>query len=142
MKMRCVLIGILPLVLLFSGCGPRLDPGLPGFSEDMSDEEKIARVLADVHEGLEKRKIYRVLAHVSRDYRDKDGREIDLLIAHDGLLYPIEVKKAATVRADDVAAFRLLEQRGAKAGPGAVLSLSAESIPLDRKAENLPIGWL
>ena len=82
MKMRCVLIGILPLVLLFSGCGPRLDPGLPGFSEDMSDEEKIARVLADVHEGLEKRKIYRVLAHVSRDYRDKDGRDYEAIVAY------------------------------------------------------------
>jgi predicted AAA+ superfamily ATPase len=75
-------------------------------------------------------------------YRDKDGREIDLLIARDGRLYPIEVKKAATVRAGDVAAFRLLEARGAKAGPGAVLSLAPDRLPIDRSAESLPLGWL
>ena len=75
-------------------------------------------------------------------YRDKDGREIDLVIAHDGRLHSIEVKKAATVHPDDVAAFRLLERRGAKPGFGAVISLSADRIPIDRTAENLPIGWL
>lgn len=75
-------------------------------------------------------------------YRDKDAREIDLVIAHDGCLYPIEVKRAATVRVDDTAAFRLLERRGAKVRAGAILSLSAENIPLNRAVENLPIGWL
>lgn len=75
-------------------------------------------------------------------YRDKDGREIDLLIAHDGRLYPIEVKRAATVGVDDAAAFRLLERRGAKAGTGAVLSLSADHVPLSRTVDNLPVGWL
>jgi len=75
-------------------------------------------------------------------YRDKDGREIDLLIAQDGRLHPIEVKKAASVRLRDASAFGLLPQRGATAGEGAVMSLSAESIPLDRTTVNLPIGWL
>lgn len=64
------------------------------------------------------------------------------MIAYDGRLHPIEVKRAATIRPDDAAAFRLLEHRGAKPGPGAVLSLSADRIPLDRTVENLPIGWL
>ena len=31
-------------------------------------------------------------------YRDKDGREIDLLIAHDSNLYPVEVRRAASGR--------------------------------------------
>ena len=48
--------------------------------------------------------------HLGKDpslyhYRDKDGREIDLVIAHDGRLYPVEIKKAATVRAEDAQAF-------------------------------------
>jgi predicted AAA+ superfamily ATPase len=75
-------------------------------------------------------------------YRDKDGREIDLLIAHDGCLYPVEIKKAVTVRAGDVTAFGLLERRGAKLGTGAVLSLGSEGFPLDRTIDNIPIGWL
>ena len=75
-------------------------------------------------------------------YRDKDGREIDLVIAHDGCLYPVEVKRAATVRLDDAAAFGLLERRGAKPGRGAVLSLNTEGMPLNRTVESVPIGWL
>ncbi len=75
-------------------------------------------------------------------YRDKDGREIDLLIAHDGRLHPVEIKKAVAVRADDVAAFRLLQHRGASVGAGAVLNLGPHAFPLDRTTESLPIGWL
>jgi Holliday junction resolvase-like predicted endonuclease len=29
-------------------------------------------------------------------YRDRDGREIDLIIEQDGRLYPVEIKKTAT----------------------------------------------
>lgn len=75
-------------------------------------------------------------------YRDKDSREIDALIAHDGLLYPIEIKKAGTIGPADASAFQLLELRGAKPGPGAVLSLVSESIPLDRNSVSFPIAWL
>jgi len=75
-------------------------------------------------------------------YRDKDRKEIDLLLAHDGYLYPIEVKKAATVRPRDASAFALLEHHGAKIDKGFVVSLTEEHIPLTRTIENLPIGWL
>ncbi len=85
--------------------------------------------------------------HVGKDpalyhYRDKDGREIDLVIACDGKLHPVEVKKAVSVRSDDTRAFALLPRRGATMGHGAVLSLSSEHLPLDRTTENLPLGWL
>ncbi len=40
-----------------------------------TDEEAITRVLDDVHRGIETKRIYRVLAHVSRTYRDADGRD-------------------------------------------------------------------
>ncbi len=40
-----------------------------------SDEEAITRVLDDVHRGMETERIYRVLAHVSRTYRDAEGRD-------------------------------------------------------------------
>lgn len=75
-------------------------------------------------------------------YRDKDQREIDLLIAHDGGLHPIEIKQAATVRPDDAKAFGLLSLRGTKRLSGAVLGLCTERIPLDRTTDHLPIGWI
>lgn len=75
-------------------------------------------------------------------YRDKDGREIDLLIAHDGRLWPIEIKKAALVREADTAAFRTLAGRGTRTGHGAVVSLSAERLPLNREVDVIPVGWV
>jgi predicted AAA+ superfamily ATPase len=75
-------------------------------------------------------------------YRDKDGHEIDLLVAHDGRLHPIEVKRSATVRVEDMAAFERLDRLGAKRGAGAVLSLCGERLALRRDVSCLPIGML
>ena len=41
-------------------------------------------------------------------YRDREQREVDLLIVRDGRAYPIEVKKSASPRAEDVRSFRAL----------------------------------
>ncbi len=75
-------------------------------------------------------------------YRDKDGREIDLLISHDGRLWPVEIKKAALVREADTAAFRTLSGRGTRTGHGAVVCLSAERMPLNLDVDVIPVGWL
>ena len=75
-------------------------------------------------------------------YRDKDGREIDLLIAHDGRLWPVEIKKAALVREADTAAFRTLAGRGTQTGHGAVVCLGAERMPLNREVDVIPVGWV
>ncbi|OQW96281.1 MAG: ATPase [Verrucomicrobia bacterium A1] len=75
-------------------------------------------------------------------YRDKDAREIDLLIAFDGRLHPIEVKKASAVRIEDAAAFGTLRRRGVRVGDGAVVALCPERLPLDRTTEAVPVGWL
>ena len=75
-------------------------------------------------------------------YRDKDKREIDLLIAHDGRLYPVEIKKSATLRAEDAAAFGLLERHGAQPGTGVILSLCPDHLALTRNTMHLPVGIL
>ena len=75
-------------------------------------------------------------------YRDKDGREIDLLISHDGRLWPVEIKKSALVREADTAAFRTLAGRGIQTGHGAVVCLSAERMPLNREVDVIPVGWV
>lgn len=60
--------------------------------------------------------------------RDSDGSlvsreaEIDLIIERDGILYPIEIKQAASVSADKTAAFTILDQLpDRKRGTGAVI---------------------
>lgn len=42
-------------------------------------------------------------------YRDKDGKEIDVLIERDGKLYPIEIKKSAAPSKNDIRHFSALE---------------------------------
>ena len=86
-------------------------------------------------------------------YRDKEQHEIDILILHDGILYPIESKKAASPSVDAVKHFRVLEPiidpkkfgglDGLKTeiGTGAVLCMATDLLPLDRKNWYVP-AWL
>jgi len=63
-------------------------------------------------------------------YRDRDGNEVDLLLERDGRLFPIEVKRSATVRSEWARTFAPLGRLGMPVGPGAVVCLAPESVPL------------
>jgi hypothetical protein len=63
-------------------------------------------------------------------FRDKDQREVDLLIEADGLLHPVECKRSASPGRDVVAGMRALANAGAPVGPGAVVCMVAEPVPL------------
>ncbi|NUM53386.1 MAG: hypothetical protein HUU46_07065 [Candidatus Hydrogenedentes bacterium] len=58
------------------GCINRIPVEIPGVTtQGPSDEEQIVSVLEDVHRGMQSRRIYKVLAHVSKTYRDDEGRD-------------------------------------------------------------------
>lgn len=73
-------------------------------------------------------------------YRNKDKYEIDLVIERDGLLYPIEIKKTASVNKSMVKAFNLLPVE--KSGAGAVICLANDDIPLKENISVVPIGYI
>lgn len=76
-------------------------------------------------------------------FRDKDQREIDLLIEADGLLYPIECKKSAAPGRDALAGMAALAHHGAALGPGAVVCMASEVIPLQAQPRvNAVPAWL
>lgn len=75
-------------------------------------------------------------------YRDKDGKEIDVLFIEDGTFYPIEAKKSASPRKDWVSAFSRLDQFGLKVGPGAVVCLAREPVPVTARCEAIPVGFI
>ena len=76
-------------------------------------------------------------------YRDKDMNEIDLLIEDAGTLYPIEMKKHADPKKDDIKAFRLLEKiPGVKRGPGGVVCLYDNLISLGENDKVIPVSYL
>ena len=71
-------------------------------------------------------------------YRDKDGKEIDLLIRQDDKLHPIEIKKSATPASDWIKNFDVLD-RFAR-GSGAVVCLGSQVVPMTRNVWALPVG--
>lgn len=85
------------------------------------------------HRGLEPRIYY---------YRDRDGGEIDFLLAQDQRVYPIEVKRTASPGRDSVKAFDALARSGIQIGEGAVLCLARERVPLRADVQAVPIGVL
>ncbi|MDD2534666.1 MAG: ATP-binding protein, partial [Eubacteriales bacterium] len=86
-------------------------------------------------------------------YRDKDKKEIDLLIYENGTLFPIEIKKSASPNRDATKHFHVLdpvetpERFGELArtktliGPGAVICMALDLLPIDGKNWIVP-AWL
>jgi len=73
-------------------------------------------------------------------YRDKDGREIDLLIARDAGLYPVEIKKSANVSADSIKSFASLDRFKGVRRSGGVVCLYPELLPVDAGDWLIPVG--
>ena len=75
-------------------------------------------------------------------YRDKDGKEIDLLLVQDRAMYPIEIKKSAQPRPEWVSHFGTLDRLRPAWAEGGVVCLCRELLPLTRKASAIPVGLL
>lgn len=73
-------------------------------------------------------------------YRDKDKREIDVIIESNGKLYPVEIKKSATPGKDMIKNFSVIldEQRG----DGAVVCLSSEDYPITPNVNAIPLWYV
>ncbi len=75
-------------------------------------------------------------------YRNKDMREVDLLIETAENFYPVEFKKTASPSQKEIKNFSLLKNVGKKTGPGALLCLVERDIPLSRSVIALPATYL
>jgi predicted AAA+ superfamily ATPase len=85
-------------------------------------------------------------------YRDKDKREIDLLLYENATLYPIEIKKAASPGKAAVRNFHALaplenpqneslSQLKTAVGPGAVICMANDMLPIDQGNWAVPV-WV
>lgn len=79
MKIQALLTAGIVWVIM-AGCAQHgaMRVSIPGL-ERMTDEEKIAHVLEDVWRGMESRRVYQVLAHVSPGYLDQEGRDYNAI---------------------------------------------------------------
>ena len=66
-------------------------------------------------------------------YRDRDMREVDLVIDTAEGFYPVECKKTATPKGDDARHFQLLEKLGKPVLKGAILCACDTPAPLPRR---------
>jgi len=75
-------------------------------------------------------------------YRDRDQREIDLLIVQDDTIYPLEFKRSASPGRDALGPFRALAKLDRPVGPGGVICLATQSLPLAEGIVTIPVGAL
>jgi uncharacterized protein len=75
-------------------------------------------------------------------YRDKDKKEIDLLIVQDDTIYPLEFKKTGSPNKSMVKHFKLLEPLQKNVGEGGIICLSSTLLPLTQKINAIPVGYL
>lgn len=73
-------------------------------------------------------------------YRDRDKREIDLIIETAGQLHPLEVKRSASPRKEWVQPFGYLERLGLPLASGGVVCLTPEVLPLTGEQMAIPVG--
>ncbi|MHB8279823.1 MAG: ATP-binding protein [Candidatus Humimicrobiaceae bacterium] len=86
-------------------------------------------------------------------YRDRDKKEIDLMIYQNGTLYPIEIKKTASPGKSAIKNFDVLnpvtepekfgelDQYKVEIGSGAVVCMTNDILPIDEKNWYVP-AWL
>lgn len=75
-------------------------------------------------------------------YRDKDAKEIDLLMEGDGYLYPIEIKKSVTPQRKMMNNFSVIEKAPLQRGTGAIICTAEKLGAFDRDNLIIPVSLL
>ncbi|MDR0723641.1 MAG: DUF4143 domain-containing protein [Endomicrobium sp.] len=75
-------------------------------------------------------------------YRDKNQKEIDLIIEQNNMLYPIEIKRTANPTANDVKNFNILKSFKKKVETGAVICLVDSPLPITKNTLAIPLTYL
>ena len=75
-------------------------------------------------------------------YRDKDAREIDLILERDGKLFPIEIKKMASPPKKLTKVFDLIDKSPLQRGTGAILCMADQLGTFDQNNLIVPISLI
>lgn len=137
-----------------------LDTGLAAYLLKWENPEVLERGAASgaFFESYVFSEIYKSFTNAGQEppifyYRDRDQKEIDLLILKNGTLYPIEIKKSASPGTDAVKNFNVLkpvteperfgelEQFKIEIGSGAVVCMANDLLPVDRNNWFVPV-WM
>ncbi len=76
-------------------------------------------------------------------YRDKDAKEIDIIIEQDGALYPVEIKKTANPGEEHIESFSAIKKiKGVTLGTGGIVCMYEKHTRIDDKNVTIPVTWL
>ncbi|HIY82964.1 MAG TPA: ATP-binding protein [Candidatus Rubneribacter avistercoris] len=74
-------------------------------------------------------------------YRDRDGKEVDLVLECDGELHPIEIKKTASPNLGMARSFAMLDKSSVPRGQGAIICMAEALGALDANTLVIP-AWM
>ena len=74
-------------------------------------------------------------------YRDKDAKEIDLILEHDGVINPIEIKKTSNPSKELTKVFNLLKNSSVPCSKGAIICMKPDLSFIDRNNYIVPV-WM
>jgi predicted AAA+ superfamily ATPase len=135
-----------------------LDTGLAAYLLRWTSPEVLERgaMAGQFFESYVFAELYKSFAFAGQDpplyyYRDKDKREIDVLIHREGVLHPLEIKKSAAPGPSALKNFRALNPLTTSSpgrdslkttiGSGGVLCMTDDVIPIDATNSLIP-AWL
>ena len=72
-------------------------------------------------------------------YRDKDNKEVDMILESDGKLHPLEIKRSVNPGTELVNAFKVLDKATVPRGKGAIVCMREELSAIDGDNLIIPI---
>lgn len=75
-------------------------------------------------------------------YRDRNQKEIDLLVVNNNTIYPVEIKKSSNPGSSAIKNFNVLEKFAMEKGNGIVLCLCSEIYAIDENNYYVPIEFI
>lgn len=75
-------------------------------------------------------------------YRDKDNKEVDMILESDGMLHPIEVKRSVNPGTELAGAFSVLDRATTPRGSGAIICMRPELSAVDSNNLIVPVWYI
>ncbi len=75
-------------------------------------------------------------------YRDKDKKEIDIILEENNKLYPIEIKKKSNPTSEDIKNFKVLDNLGKEIGQGGILCFANTHLPINKDVNAIPLFYI
>ena len=75
-------------------------------------------------------------------YRDKDNKEVDMILESDGMLHPIEIKRSVNPGTELAGSFKILDKATVPRGTGAIICLRDELSAIDSNNLIVPVWYI